>query len=296
MNRKSTVILACLVFVMALVALLSSRAGRVANRYGQTGIGGIGIDPDTLLQVRVQRDYWNTFTLERDLSGRWNLVEPSSEEAFSAAVNELIDLLARFPVVTRLDLPAGDSERFREYGLWEPSLEVMLTTVDGARVLQLGRETTDGTGVYCALEGEDGVMVTTQQAAQMLSRDLEAYRVPPAEQAMPQGTRVQIRDVRVGEGPPVQHGQRLAVHYTGRLSDGTEFDSSHSRGSPFTFTLGSGEVIKGWEQGLSGMRVGGKRQLTIPPDLGYGAQGKPPAIPANATLFFDIELLSAGEP
>jgi FKBP-type peptidyl-prolyl cis-trans isomerase len=85
------------------------------------------------------------------------------------------------------------------------------------------------------------------------------------------------------------------VHYTGWLVDGTKFDSSIDAGSPFTFTIGAGRVIRGWEEGVAGMRVGGTRKLIIPPQLGYGAQGYPPVIPENATLIFDVELLAIVE-
>ncbi len=86
-------------------------------------------------------------------------------------------------------------------------------------------------------------------------------------------------------------GQSVTVHYRGRLSDGRQFDASYDRGEPFTFTLGASEVIKGWDQGVAGMKVGGKRKLTIPPHLGYGEMSASPKIPSNATLIFDVELL-----
>lgn len=99
-------------------------------------------------------------------------------------------------------------------------------------------------------------------------------------------------DIRVGNGETAKEGSRVRVHYTGWLTNGKKFDSSVDAGQPFTFTIGNGEVIKGWEEGVSGMRVGGKRQLRIPPDLGYGAEGTPGGpIPPNATLIFDIQLL-----
>ncbi|ELU01137.1 hypothetical protein CAPTEDRAFT_149447 [Capitella teleta] len=86
-------------------------------------------------------------------------------------------------------------------------------------------------------------------------------------------------------------GDTLDMHYTGKLEDGTEFDSSIPRGSPFTFTLGAGQVIKGWDQGLLGMCEGEKRKLVIPSDLGYGSRGSPPKIPGDATLVFEVELM-----
>jgi FKBP-type peptidyl-prolyl cis-trans isomerase FkpA len=100
---------------------------------------------------------------------------------------------------------------------------------------------------------------------------------------------LQIKDVAVGTGPEAKSGDKVLVHYTGWLTDGTKFDSSVGN-SPFTVTVGNGNVIKGWDEGLVGMKVGGKRILVIPPELGYGAQGSPPTIPADATLVFLIEL------
>jgi peptidylprolyl isomerase len=101
-------------------------------------------------------------------------------------------------------------------------------------------------------------------------------------------------DVEVGTGAIPQSGQTVVVHYTGTLTDGTKFDSSRDRNSPFSFKIGTGQVIRGWDEGLSTMRVGGQRQLIIPPELGYGARGAGGVIPANATLLFDVELLRIG--
>jgi FKBP-type peptidyl-prolyl cis-trans isomerase len=95
----------------------------------------------------------------------------------------------------------------------------------------------------------------------------------------------------VGKGREAKTGDTVSVHYTGTLLDGTKFDSSRDRNQPFEFKLGAGRVIKGWDQGVVGMKVGGKRTLTIPSDLAYGDRGSPPKIPPKATLKFDIELL-----
>ena len=104
-----------------------------------------------------------------------------------------------------------------------------------------------------------------------------------------------IEELNVGEGAEAKNGDTVRVHYTGWLTDGTKFDSSVDRGEPFEFNLGAGEVIKGWDQGVAGMKVGGKRKLTIPPDLGYGDRGAGAVIPPGATLVFDVELLGINE-
>ncbi len=101
-------------------------------------------------------------------------------------------------------------------------------------------------------------------------------------------------DLIEGEGPDATAGQRVVVHYTGWLTDGRKFDSSLDRNDPFSFVLGAGRVIRGWEEGVQGMKVGGKRKLTIPPQLGYGATGAGGVIPPNATLVFEVELLEIG--
>jgi len=100
-----------------------------------------------------------------------------------------------------------------------------------------------------------------------------------------------IEEVTVGNGAAAAAGQKVKVHYTGWLTNGTKFDSSKDRNDPFVFPLGGGRVIKGWDEGVQGMMVGGKRKLTIPPALGYGARGAGGAIPPNATLVFEVELL-----
>ncbi len=100
-----------------------------------------------------------------------------------------------------------------------------------------------------------------------------------------------IEDVKIGTGAEAVKGALISVHYVGTLMDGTKFDSSRDRGEPFQFPLGQGMVIQGWEQGFEGMKIGGVRKLTIPSELGYGAQGAGGVIPPNATLKFEVELL-----
>jgi len=100
-----------------------------------------------------------------------------------------------------------------------------------------------------------------------------------------------IEELTVGDGATAAAGQSVSVHYTGWLTDGTKFDSSVDRNDPFEFNLGQGQVIAGWDQGVAGMQIGGKRKLTIPPEMGYGSRGAGGVIPPNATLVFEVELL-----
>jgi FKBP-type peptidyl-prolyl cis-trans isomerase len=102
---------------------------------------------------------------------------------------------------------------------------------------------------------------------------------------------LQIENVREGAGAEAIAGKTVSVHYVGTLTDGSKFDSSRDRSQPFSFRLGAGQVIRGWDQGVAGMKVGGLRKLTIPPDLAYGSKGFPPVIPPGATLIFEVELL-----
>ena len=107
---------------------------------------------------------------------------------------------------------------------------------------------------------------------------------------------LKIEILKEGSGEETKNGDNVAVHYTGTLEDGTKFDSSLDRGTPFVFTLGAGRVIKGWDLGVLGMKIGEKRKLVIPPDLGYGERGTPGGpIPPNATLIFEVELLGINE-
>ncbi len=105
---------------------------------------------------------------------------------------------------------------------------------------------------------------------------------------------LKYEDSVVGTGVEALAGKMVEVHYTGTLADGSKFDSSHDRRKPFSFKLGAGQVIKGWDEGVAGMKVGGKRKLVIPHQLGYGDRGSPPVIPAKAELTFEVELLKVG--
>jgi FKBP-type peptidyl-prolyl cis-trans isomerase FkpA len=112
-------------------------------------------------------------------------------------------------------------------------------------------------------------------------------------QTTPSG--LKYEDLAPGAGDEAKAGQTVEVHYTGWLTNGTKFDSSKDHGQPFSFKLGAGRVIKGWDEGVAGMKIGGKRKLTIPPELGYGARGAGGVIPPNAELIFEVELLKVSK-
>ena len=127
---------------------------------------------------------------------------------------------------------------------------------------------------------------------------LPEINAPSTENPVAEGTNppaqageLVVEDVKVGEGAEAKSGSTVTVHYLGTLADGTKFDSSYDRNEPFSFVLGEGKLIPGWEQGIMGMKVGGKRKLTIPPNLAYGANGVPNVIPPNSTLNFEVEML-----
>lgn len=124
------------------------------------------------------------------------------------------------------------------------------------------------------------------------SKSAASSKAEPSASATASSTdQLQVTDEKVGTGAEAVAGKTVTVNYVGTLTNGTKFDSSYDRNQPFSFQLGAGQVIKGWDQGVVGMKVGGKRKLVIPPDLGYGAQGAGDKIPPNSTLVFEIELL-----
>lgn len=133
------------------------------------------------------------------------------------------------------------------------------------------------------------------QAAADLMSDSPVEATSMSEEALvTTDSGLQYVDIVEGTGAMPQVGQRVTVHYTGTLEDGTKFDSSRDRGRPFTFQIGVGQVIKGWDEGVATMRVGGQRKLVIPAELGYGSRGAGGVIPPNATLIFDVELIRIG--
>lgn len=154
----------------------------------------------------------------------------------------------------------------------------------------IAAETPDSPAVVATVEAEPQSPLTQRFLAQQVESPMEN----PAneENVVTTDSGLQYIEIEEGTGATPQTGQTVTVHYTGTLTDGTKFDSSRDRNRPFSFRLGTGQVIRGWDEGLSTMKVGGQRRLIIPPELGYGARGAGGVIPPNATLVFDVELIS----
>ena len=142
-----------------------------------------------------------------------------------------------------------------------------------------------------------GPVATTEQTTPTPAAGSDDFNEGAGKTPVTYPDGMKVIDLRAGQGTlTVTNGSTVSVQYTGWLSSGQKFDSSRDRGQPFQFTVGGGRVIPGWDEGILGMKVGGRRKLIIPPALGYGDQGQPPVIPAKATLYFTIEVLSITPP
>ena len=140
---------------------------------------------------------------------------------------------------------------------------------------------------------EPTLVAQADQLTQPEANPMTQAAPSPEENVVTTDSGLKYVDIVEGTGATPQKGQTVSVHYTGTLENGTKFDSSRDRGQPFQFPLGAGRVIKGWDEGIATMKIGGQRKLIIPPDLGYGSRGAGGVIPPNATLLFDVELLGA---
>jgi FKBP-type peptidyl-prolyl cis-trans isomerase FkpA len=161
---------------------------------------------------------------------------------------------------------------------------ILLTLLIAAGALACGEEDSD-----------DGSDPGAQPSAEATEEGEASGAATCFEEGTTTDSGLRIEDEACGDGDVAEAGKMVTVHYVGTLEDGTQFDSSRDRGQPFEFLLGGGMVIQGWDEGVEGMAVGGKRTLTIPPDLGYGAEGAADVIPPNSTLTFEIELLKVAE-
>ncbi len=150
--------------------------------------------------------------------------------------------------------------------------------------------------ILFVIDGDDDGVAPPIVSASPTPASVDTGPPPVADEPTFSDSGLGIIDIEAGSGETPETGKLVVVHYTGWLSDGTKFDSSLDRGTPFEFVLDLGQVIDGWDEGLATMKVGGKRRLIIPPELAYGEGGSPPTIPPNAELTFDIELLEIKEP
>ncbi|MBF2063727.1 MAG: FKBP-type peptidyl-prolyl cis-trans isomerase [Calothrix sp. C42_A2020_038] len=169
------------------------------------------------------------------------------------------------------------------------SVGVMVVCVIVLVIAQISGDKSEATAAQISQEITSTAVTAIQPSTD--SNTLIASKDMPNENVVTTPSGLKYVEIQEGDGAAPQTGQVVKVHYTGTLEDGTKFDSSRDRNQPFKFNIGRGQVIEGWDEGLSTMKVGGRRKLIIPPELGYGARGAGGVIPPNATLIFDVELL-----
>jgi peptidylprolyl isomerase len=174
------------------------------------------------------------------------------------------------------------------------SAAAVIVCVVALVVVQLTSKTADVLASPVAVSSPTTSLVAAVQQPNFTERliAMDANSTPNSDYVTtPSG--LKYKDMVEGTGASPTSGKTVTVHYTGTLTDGSKFDSSRDRNQPFSFPIGAGRVIKGWDEGVATMKIGGRRELVIPPELGYGARGAGGVIPPNATLIFDVELLSA---
>lgn len=181
MNRKITPYLIAALLVLGLLAYLSERPRRAATGGSSRAAAPAVIDVprDTILRLRMKKDFWNSYVLGKDEGGQWSMEEPSRGPAVETEVRRLLETVTALPILRTLDIPGDDADKRREYGLWSPSLEITLSTADGATTLLFGAFTPDEAGVYVTVHGQSSVHVTPTSAFDVLQRNADTYRKTP---------------------------------------------------------------------------------------------------------------------